>query len=41
LVENKRCNMKNFKELLDLAQRQPVKRVVVVNGVDINTLEAL
>jgi len=33
--------MKNFKELLDLAQRQPVKRVVVVNGVDINTLEAL
>lgn len=33
--------MKNFKELLDCAIRQPVKKVVVVNGVDVNTLEAL
>lgn len=33
--------MKNFKDLLEAAQKQPVKRMVVVNGVDVNTLEAL
>lgn len=33
--------MNNFRDLLEAAKRQPVKRLVVVNGVDINTLEAL
>ena len=33
--------MKNFKELLEAAGKQPEKRLVVVNGVDVNTLEAL
>lgn len=33
--------MKNFKQLLEAAKKQPVKRLVVVNGVDVNTLEAL
>lgn len=33
--------MKNFKELLEAAKKQPEKRLVVVNGVDVNTLEAL
>ena len=33
--------MKSFKELLDAAKKQPTKRLVVVNGVDVNTLEAL
>jgi len=34
-------NIKNFKDLLEAAQKQPAKRVVVVNGVDENTIEAL
>ncbi len=34
-------NIKNFKDLLDAAQKQPEKRLVVVNGVDENTIEAL
>ncbi len=33
--------MKNFKDLLEAARKQPEKRLVVVNGVDVNTLEAL
>jgi phosphate butyryltransferase len=33
--------MKNFKELLAAAKKIPTKRLVVVNGVDVNTLEAL
>ena len=33
--------MKSFRELLDAAKKQPTKRLVVVNGVDVNTLEAL
>ncbi len=33
--------MKNFKDLLEAAAKQPTKRLVVVNGVDVNTLEAL
>lgn len=33
--------MKNFKNLLEAAEKQPEKRLVVVNGVDVNTLEAL
>lgn len=33
--------MKNFKQLLEAAKKQSVKRLVVVNGVDVNTLEAL
>ena len=33
--------MKSFSELLDAAKKQPTKRLVVVNGVDVNTLEAL
>ncbi len=33
--------MKNFKELLEAAKKQPIKRLVVVNGVDVHTLEAL
>jgi len=33
--------MKNFKDLLEAAKKQPEKRLVVVNGVDENTLEAL
>jgi phosphotransacetylase len=34
-------HIKNFKDLLDAAQKQPEKRIVVVNGVDENTIEAL
>ncbi len=33
--------IKNFNDLLEAARKQPEKRLVVVNGVDINTLEAL
>lgn len=33
--------MNSFKDLLEAAQKQPQKRMVVVNGVDENTLEAL
>lgn len=33
--------MKNFQELLEAAKRQSVKKLVVVNGVDVNTLGAL
>ena len=33
--------MKNFIDLLKAAEKQPEKRLVVVNGVDENTLEAL
>jgi phosphate butyryltransferase len=33
--------MHNFKNLLEAARKQPEKRLVVVNGVDENTLEAL
>lgn len=33
--------MNSFKDLLEAAKKQPMKRMVVVNGVDINTLEAL
>lgn len=33
--------MNNFKDLLEAASKQPEKRLVVVNGVDVNTLEAL
>lgn len=33
--------MNNFKDLLEAARKQPEKRLVVVNGVDVNTLEAL
>lgn len=33
--------MNNFKDLLEAARKQPEKRLVVVNGVDENTLEAL
>lgn len=33
--------LKNFNDLLEAARRQPEKRLVVVNGVDENTLEAL
>ena len=33
--------MKNFTELIKAAKKQPTKRLVVVNGVDVNTLEAL
>lgn len=33
--------MENFKDLLAAAKKQPAKRLVVVNGVDVNTLEAL
>lgn len=34
-------NIKNFNDLLEAAQKQPEKRLVVVNGVDENTIEAL
>lgn len=34
-------HIKNFTDLLDAAQKQPEKRLVVVNGVDENTIEAL
>lgn len=34
-------DIKNFNDLLEAAQKQPGKRVVVVNGVDENTIEAL
>lgn len=34
-------HIKNFSDLLEAAQKQPEKRLVVVNGVDENTLEAL
>ncbi len=34
-------DIKNFNDLLGAAQKQPEKRVVVVNGVDENTIEAL
>ena len=34
-------DIKNFNDLLEAAQKQPEKRVVVVNGVDENTIEAL
>ncbi|MCA1760166.1 MAG: hypothetical protein LC658_10395, partial [Bacteroidales bacterium] len=34
-------HIKNFKDLLDAAQKQPEKRLVVVNGVDEHTIEAL
>lgn len=34
-------NIKNFNDLLEAAQLQPEKRLVVVNGVDENTIEAL
>ena len=33
--------MNRFKDLLEAARKQPEKRLVVVNGVDENTLEAL
>jgi phosphate butyryltransferase len=33
--------MNSFKDLLEAARKQPEKRLVVVNGVDENTLEAL
>ncbi len=33
--------MHSFKDLLEAARKQPEKRLVVVNGVDVNTLEAL
>ncbi len=33
--------MNSFRNLLEAAKKQPVKRMVVVNGVDVNTLEAL
>ena len=33
--------MKNFKDLLEAAKKQPEKRLVAVNGTDENTLEAL
>ena len=33
--------MKNFKDLLEVAKKQPEKRLVAVNGTDKNTLEAL
>lgn len=34
-------HLKNFNDLLEAARKQPEKRLVVVNGVDVNTLEAL
>ncbi len=34
-------HIKNFNDLLEAAQKQPEKRLVVVNGVDENTIEAL
>ena len=34
-------HIKNFTDLLEAAQKQPEKRLVVVNGVDENTIEAL
>src|SRR5680860_1193506 len=34
-------HLKNFNDLLEAARKQPEKRLVVVNGVDENTLEAL
>lgn len=34
-------DIKNFNDLLEAAQKQPEKRLVVVNGVDENTIEAL
>ncbi len=34
-------HIKNFSDLLEAARKQPEKRLVVVNGVDENTLEAL
>lgn len=33
--------MNSFSNLLEAARKQPTKRLVVVNGVDVNTLEAL
>ncbi len=33
--------IQNFNELLEVVKRQPEKRLVTVNGVDVNTLEAL
>lgn len=33
--------MNSFRDLLEAAKKQPIKRMVVVNGVDVNTLEAL
>ena len=33
--------IRNFEELLDVVKKQPEKRLVTVNGVDENTLEAL
>ena len=37
----KAMNIKNFSDLLEAAQKQPEKRLVVVNGVDEHTIEAL
>jgi len=34
-------HIKNFTDLLEAAKKQPEKRLVVVNGVDENTIEAL
>ncbi|GAB1453836.1 phosphate butyryltransferase [Draconibacterium sp.] len=34
-------NIKNFTDLLDAAKKQPEKRLVVVNGVDEHTIEAI
>ncbi|KAF0238265.1 MAG: hypothetical protein FD181_1210 [Prolixibacteraceae bacterium] len=39
--DKKTMHIKNFKDLLDAAQKQPAKKLVVVNGVDENTIEAL
>jgi phosphotransacetylase len=33
--------IRNFNELLEVVKKQPEKRLVTVNGVDSNTLEAL
>jgi sulfur carrier protein ThiS len=34
-------NIQNFDDLLEQVKNQPEKRLVAVNGVDVNTLEAL
>lgn len=39
--KNNAMHIENFGQLLDFARKQPEKRLVVVNGIDENTLEAL
>jgi phosphate butyryltransferase len=39
--ENRTMEIRNFNELLEVVKKQPEKKLVTVNGVDSNTLEAL